>query len=71
MNSPIPSLLLPLWQNESLSKIIDMKICDLPWENVHNAFPFNGLKRLLVVCLLLKWFRKLLEALESPLEFSP
>ena len=27
MNSPIPSLLLPLWQNESLWKIIGIKIC--------------------------------------------
>ena len=35
-----------------------------------NAFPFNGLKRLLVVCLLLKQFRKSLEALERPLKFS-
>ena len=26
MNSPIPSLLLPLWQNESLSETIGMKI---------------------------------------------
>ena len=26
MNSPIPSLLLPLWQNESLCKTIGMKI---------------------------------------------
>ena len=26
MNSPIPSLLLPLWQNKSLCKTIDMKI---------------------------------------------
>ena len=35
-----------------------------------NAFPFNGLKRLLVVCLPLKQFRKSLEALERPLKFS-
>ena len=27
MNSPIPSLLLPLWQNESLCETIGMKIC--------------------------------------------
>ena len=26
MNSPIPSLLLPLWQNESLCETIGMKI---------------------------------------------
>ena len=26
MNSPMPSLLLPLWQNESLSETIGMKI---------------------------------------------
>ena len=26
MNSPIPSLFLPLWQNESLSEAIGMKI---------------------------------------------
>ena len=35
-----------------------------------NSFPFNGLKRLLVVCLPLKRFRKSLEALEHPLKFS-
>ena len=35
-----------------------------------NAFPFNSLKRLLVVCLPLKRFRKSLEGLERPLEFS-
>ena len=35
-----------------------------------NAFPFNGLKHLLVVCLPLKRFRKSLEALERPLKFS-
>ena len=29
MNSPIPSLLLPLWQNESLCETIGMKICHL------------------------------------------
>ena len=35
-----------------------------------NAFPFNGLKRLSIVCLSLKQFRKSLEALERPLKFS-
>ena len=34
-----------------------------------NAFPLNGLKRLLVVCLPLKEFRKSLEALERLLKF--
>ena len=29
MNSPIPSLLLPLWQNKSLCENIGMKICHL------------------------------------------
>ena len=29
MNSPIPSLLLPLWENESLCETIGMKICHL------------------------------------------
>ena len=35
-----------------------------------NAFPFNGLKCLLVVCLPLKRFRKSLEVLEGLLKFS-
>ena len=35
-----------------------------------NGFPFNGLKRLLVVCLPLKRFTKSLEALEHLLKFS-
>ena len=29
MNSPIPSLILPLWQNESLCETTGMKICHL------------------------------------------
>ena len=41
--------------------------CDLPRGTYINAFPFNGSKRLIVVCLPLKWFRK---SLESPLKFS-
>jgi len=36
-----------------------------------NAFLFNASKRLLVICLLLKRFRKLLEALKHALKFSP
>ena len=35
-----------------------------------NAFPFNSLEHLLVVCLPLKRFRKSLEVLERLLEFS-
>ena len=35
-----------------------------------NASSFNGSKRLIVVCLLLKWFRKSLEVLECQLKFS-
>jgi len=33
-----------------------------------NAFPFNASKHLLVTCLPLKWFRKLLEALNHLLK---
>ena len=35
-----------------------------------DAFLFNGLKGLLVICLPLKRLRKSLEALECPLKFS-
>ena len=38
MNSPIPSLLLPLWQNESLCKTIGMKMSPVrsfAWKSSH------------------------------------
>ena len=42
MNSPIPSLLLPLWQNESLCKTIDMKIWCHSHENQVIFMIFTG-----------------------------
>ena len=35
MNSPIPSLLLPRWKNESLCETIGMKICHQSVQNCH------------------------------------
>ena len=35
MNSPIPSLLLPLWQNESLYETIGLKIWRHPYSHSH------------------------------------
>ena len=45
MNSPIPSLLLPLWQNESLCETIGMKICHLYSHSHENQVIFMILMR--------------------------
>ena len=42
MNSPMPSLLLPLWQNESLNETIGMKICHLHGHSHENQVIFMG-----------------------------
>ena len=40
MNRPIPSLLLSLWQNESLCETIGMKICHL-YSHSHENSDFH------------------------------